>query len=141
MDNRSVNTLFIVDEASMIPNAGGSNFGSGALLDDLIEFVYSGTGCSLLLLGDSAQLPPVGELESPALSQHYLKGLFLQCYSIEMTHVMRQLDGSGILWNATRLRRLLADDLVFDLPKVKFVGFADVRLLSNSARADLGAVR
>ena len=126
MDNRSVNTLFIVDEASMIPNAGGSNFGSGALLDDLIEFVYSGTGCSLLLLGDSAQLPPVGEIESPALSQHYLKGLFLQCYSIEMTHVMRQLDGSGILQNATMLRKIISQGEEGVIPDIRIKGFPDV---------------
>ena len=126
MDNRSVNTLFIVDEASMIPNAGGSNFGSGALLDDLIEFVYSGTGCSLLLLGDSAQLPPVGEIESPALSQHYLKGLFLQCHSIEMTHVMRQLDGSGILQNATMLRKIISQGEEGVIPDIRIKGFPDV---------------
>ena len=75
MENRAVNTLFIVDEASMISNAGVSNFGSGALLDDLVEFVYSGNGCSLLLLGDMAQLPPVGEELSPALSHNYLSSM------------------------------------------------------------------
>lgn len=77
MENRAVNTLFIVDEASMITNDGGGGFGSGALLDDLVEFVYSGTGCSLLLLGDTAQLPPVGEVLSPALS---LPIICVQCF-------------------------------------------------------------
>jgi exodeoxyribonuclease-5 len=68
--------LFIVDEASMIANDGlsGSMFGTGRLLDDLIQYVYSGQGCRLMLIGDTAQLPPVGEEESPALSTDALKG-------------------------------------------------------------------
>lgn len=126
MENRSVNTLFIVDEASMISNGGTSNFGSGALLDDLVEFVYSGVGCSLLLLGDSAQLPPVGESLSPALSQRYMEGLFLQVHALEMTKVMRQLDGSGILQNATMLREMICRDEYGGLPPIKLKGFADV---------------
>lgn len=126
MENRSVNTLFIVDEASMISNAGGSNFGSGALLDDLVEFVYSGTGCSLLLLGDPAQLPPVGESVSPALSPSYVEGLFLKCCSIEMKQVMRQLDGSGILQNATMLRRMICGGWYAEVPRIRLHGFADV---------------
>lgn len=126
MENRSVNTLFIVDEASMISNAGGSNFGSGALLDDLVEFVYSGTGCSLLLLGDSAQLPPVGEMLSPALSPQYVGSLFLKQYGFEMKHVMRQLDGSGILQNATMLREIICCGESGIVPRIKLKGFADV---------------
>lgn len=126
MENKSVNTLFIVDEASMISNSGGSNFGSGALLDDLVEFVYSGTGCSLLLLGDPAQLPPVGESLSPALSPSYVESLFLKCHSIEMKQVMRQLDGSGILQNATMLRGMICGGREGVLPLIKLKGFADV---------------
>ena len=126
MENRSSNTLFIVDEASMISNGGTSNFGSGALLDDLVEFVYSGTGCSLLLLGDSAQLPPVGETLSPALSTQYMEGLYLQVHALEMTQVMRQLDGSGILLNATMLRESICRGESGCLPSIRLVGFADV---------------
>ena len=102
-ENRAQNTLFIVDEASMISNE--SNAGSGGLLDDLIEFVYSGRGCTLLLLGDTAQLPPVGEMQSPALTESYLRSMFLDVTSVELKQVMRQLDDSGILYNATMLRQ------------------------------------
>ena len=126
MENRAVNTLFIVDEASMIANEGVSGFGSGALLDDLVEFVYSGRGCSLLLLGDTAQLPPVGELLSPALSPDYLRSMFLSVQGMELTQVMRQLDGSGILQNATMLRRVIATGDAGYLPQIKLKGFADV---------------
>ena len=126
MENRAVNTLFIVDEASMIANEGASNFGSGALLDDLVEFVYSGRGCSLLLLGDTAQLPPVGEELSPALSSTYLRSMFLNVSAVELTHVMRQLDGSGILQNATMLRHIIAGGGGALLPQIKLKGFADI---------------
>ena len=81
-DNLHQHTLFIVDEASMIANNGlsGSMFGTGRLLDDLIQYVYSGQGCRLMLIGDTAQLPPVGEEESPALSSDALKGYGLEVY-------------------------------------------------------------
>lgn len=126
MENRAVNTLFIVDEASMIANEGAANFGSGALLDDLVEFVYSGRGCSLLLLGDTAQLPPVGEEVSLALSATYLRSMFLNVKNVELTQVMRQLDGSGILQNATMLRHLIADGGVGFMPLIRLKGFADI---------------
>ena len=126
MENRAQNTLFIVDEASMIANEGATNFGSGALLDDLVEFVYSGRGCSLLLLGDTAQLPPVGEELSPALSATYLRSMFLNVSGVELTQVMRQLDGSGILQNATMLRHIIADGALGALPQIKLNGFADI---------------
>lgn len=126
MENRAQNTLFIVDEASMIANEGATNFGSGALLDDLVEFVYSGRGCSLLLLGDTAQLPPVGEELSPALSATYLRSMFLNVSGVELTQVMRQLDGSGILQNATMLRHIIADGALGALPQIKLKGFADI---------------
>ena len=86
-DNLNTHTLFIVDESSMISNDGlsGSSFGSGRLLDDLIQFVYSGTGCRLILMGDTAQLPPVGEEESPALSADILKGYGLEVQEIGLT--------------------------------------------------------
>ena len=126
MENRAVNTLFIVDEASMISNDGTSNFGSGALLDDLIEFVYSASGCSMILLGDTAQLPPVGETVSPALSRQYLSSMFLSVEGVELTQVMRQLDGSGILFNATMLRNIISAGEAGVVPRVKLVGFPDI---------------
>ena len=131
MENRAVNTLFIVDEASMIANGGSSGFGTGALLDDLIEFVYSGRGCSMLLLGDTAQLPPVGEMLSPALSADYLRSMFLDVTRVELTQVVRQLDGSGILHNATMLRDIIRNSENGFLPKVKLKGFADICVVTG----------
>lgn len=130
-DNRWRNTLFIVDEASMIAAGGSSGFGSGALFDDLVEFVYSGDGCSLLLLGDTAQLPPVGEELSPALSCDYIRSMFLNVVRVEMTQVMRQSDGSGILQNATMLREIISQGVVGQFPQVRFEGFADVCRVSG----------
>ena len=111
-DNLHKHTLFIVDEASMIAAFGyrdtdnGVRFGSGNLLDDLVRFVYSSEGCSLLLLGDDAQLPPVGSTQSPALSEEYMAGYQLDIHSHTLTEVARQANDSGILANATRLRPL-----------------------------------
>lgn len=104
-DNLARHTLFIVDEASMIGEESyGSPFGNGQLLDDLIRFVYSGEGCRLLLMGDTAQLPPVGQDESPALSPHVLTGYGLKVRTGQLTQVMRQAEISGILENATAIR-------------------------------------
>ena len=140
MDNFSINenlhqhTLFIVDEASMIANDGlsGSMFGTGRLLDDLIQYVYSGQGCRLMLIGDTAQLPPVGEDESPALSVDALKGYGLEVYEGSLTDVVRQLHDSGILWNATELRRYISDEDYFSLPSVKVEGFPDVKIVPGN---------
>lgn len=107
--NLSKHTLFIVDEASMIANDGLSSsvFGTGRLLDDLIQYVYSGEGCRLMLMGDTAQLPPVGEEESPALSTSLLASYGLRVFETTLTQVMRQLSESGILYNATKIRQHL----------------------------------
>ena len=137
MDNFSINdnlhqhTLFIVDEASMIANDGlaGSMFGTGRLLDDLIQYVYSGQGCRLMLIGDTAQLPPVGEEESPALSANALKGYGLKLYEGMLTEVVRQLSDSGILWNATELRRYISEEDFFVLPPIRVEGFPDVKVV------------
>lgn len=108
--NLSKYTLFIVDEASMVANDGlsSTSFGTGRLLDDLIQYVYSGEGCRLMLMGDTAQLPPVGEEESPALSASLLASYGLQVYEKTLTQVMRQLSESGILYCATKIREQLA---------------------------------
>ncbi|MEG2513774.1 MAG: ATP-dependent helicase, partial [Bacteroidaceae bacterium] len=130
-DNLNTHTLFIVDEASMISNDGlsGSMFGTGRLLDDLIQFVYSGTGCRLLLMGDIAQLPPVGQDESPALCTDVLKGYGLEVQEMNLTQVMRQLNDSGILWNATAIRGYIAEEDCSHLPKIKLKGFSDIKML------------
>src|ERR1035437_7693013 len=105
-DNLNTHTLFIVDEASMISNSGAeTTFGSGRLLDDLIRFVYSAEGCSLLLLGHTAQLPPVMQPNSPALEKENLSGYGLKVSEFTLTHVVRQAMESGILHNATSLRQ------------------------------------
>ena len=105
-DNLHRNTLFIVDEASMLSaNRDNTTFGSGCLLDDLVRYVYNEKGCSLLLLGDDAQLPPVGSTASPALDAEYMQHsyqLSVVCY--QLTQVARQALDSGILSEATRIR-------------------------------------
>lgn len=133
-DNLYQHTLFIVDEASMVANDGlvGNVFGSGRLLDDLIQYVYSGQGCRLLLVGDVAQLPPIGEERSPALDVDVLSGYGLTVCQSDLTEVVRQLDDSGILYNATYLRSLITSDDIYDLPKVRFHGFADICNLSGN---------
>lgn len=131
-DNLFNHTLFIVDEASMISNTGGdTEFGSGRLLDDLIEFVYSGEGCSLLLLGDTAQLPPVMQPHSPALEKDKLAGYGLKVHEFTLTHVVRQALESGILHNATHLREMLIEDKTAIFPHFDTEGFTDIRYLNG----------
>ena len=109
--NKLRHALFIVDEASMLSSGTGcmgqSLFGTGELLDDLIRYVYSGEGCRLLMVGDTAQLPPVGEEESPALSDDVLRGYGLLVGSADLTEVVRQSSQSDVLSGATLLRTLL----------------------------------
>ena len=123
--NNNRDTLFMIDEASMIANQGygESAFGSGCLLDDLMQFVYNGANCRMVLVGDKAQLPPVGEDESPALMSDVLRAYGMKVYECDLNQVLRQSEDSGILWNATRIRTLI-DDWV--LPKIRFQGFADI---------------
>ena len=105
-DNLHRNTLFIVDEASMLSgNRDNTTFGSGCLLDDLVKYVYSGSNCSLLLLGDDAQLPPVGSLNSPALDETFMASYGLHVSGFGLQEVARQALDSGILSEATRLRQ------------------------------------
>lgn len=136
MSNQNLhrNTLFIVDEASMIANEGlsGGHFGSGRLLDDLIHYVYNGMGCRLMLVGDTAQLPPIGEEESPALSVSMLQGYGLEVTECMLTEVVRQGVESGILWNATALRTRITEEDFFEYPQVRCKGFSDICVLPGS---------
>ncbi|WP_306350372.1 ATP-dependent DNA helicase [Flavobacterium sp. '19STA2R22 D10 B1'] len=131
--NKHKNTVFIVDESSMISdtNSDSKLFENGSLLDDLISYVYSGTNCKMILLGDTAQLPPVHMDVSPALNTdslalHYNKEVF----HIEFDEVMRQEENSGILFNATELRTLLNDNF-FDTFKFNLRGFKDIVRLTD----------
>ena len=136
-DNLYNHTLFIVDEASMISNTGSdSAFGSGRLLDDLVEFVYSGDGCSLLLLGDTAQLPPVMQPHSPALEPDKLAGYGLKVHQFTLTHVVRQALESGILHNATALRQQIINEQTSQFPRFNFEGFSDIRKLGGMELID-----
>lgn len=107
--NNARDTLFLVDEASMVSNTPteGTTFGSGRLLDDLIEFVYTGDNCRLILIGDTAQLPPVMQPFSPALDRYNLERYGLDVTTAELTEVARQSADSGILYNATTIRHVL----------------------------------
>ncbi len=109
--NKHAHTLFIVDEASMISHTSsmGDIFSSNPLLDDLVEYVYSGDDCRLMLIGDTAQLPPIGENESRALNAEYLQGFGLDTFEIELSEVVRQKAESGILYQATRIREEITD--------------------------------
>lgn len=136
--NMHQHTLFIVDEASMIANDGlsGSMFGTGRLLDDLIQYVYSGQGCRLLLVGDTAQLPPVGEEESPALQAEALEGYNLRATEFTLSQVLRQTSDSGILWNATVLRQMMMNEEVYAFPQLRSKGFPDVIRVSGNELID-----
>ena len=131
--NAAQDTLFIVDEASMISGSSSlsspfpsGGVGSGSLLDDLVQFVYGGRNCRLLLIGDHAQLPPVGETDSPALNASCLRGYGLDVYESNLNEVLRQAAESGILFNATRIRGY---------------GGTGERVNENSSEMDFGGVQ
>lgn len=126
--NKRRDALFIVDEASMISNGeqGHSIYGSGRLLEDLVEFVYASPGCRLILMGDDAQLPPVGEAVSPVFADGMLETCGLQVWKASLKDVVRQKKRSGILWNATRLRQFIAAREVQSFPRICFSRFPDV---------------
>ena len=122
--------LFMVDEASMINlSSNNTTFGSGCLLDDLIQYVYNDRNCRMLLVGDKAQLPPVGEEESPALRSDVLRAYGLTVYECDLNEVLRQSQDSGILYNATVIRQMITHDEVTQLPKIRFKGFADISIV------------
>lgn len=137
-ENKHADTIFIVDEASMIANGQAESmvFGSVRLLDDLVHYVYSGSRCRLVLLGDNAQLPPVGLDESPALDAKELVGYGLKVVDFNLRSVARQRAGSGILENATLLRRSIEDftcgrSKVLEPPVLHLSGYDDITALSS----------
>jgi len=135
--NKDVSTLFFIDEASMIGESGGDlSFGSGNLLDDIMQYVYNGKNNRLVLIGDEAQLPPVGTDLSPALSKDYLETAYdLTVYEVEMSEVMRQTENSGILYNATTIRSMIgssSNNLIFKLNK-----FPDIFKIGGSELLEL----
>lgn len=137
MDNLHKDTLFIVDEASMISNDGGdSYFGTGHLLDDLIHYVYSGENCRLLLIGDLAQLPPVMQEDSPALQTAILEGYGLVVIESMLSQIVRQAESSGILYNATNIRNILSKGQTGAYPKLKLKGFSDIVRISGEDLID-----
>ena len=133
--NLHADTLFVVDEASMIstmpqlPADGMPNFigNGGGVLDDLVTYVYSGRNCRLMLVGDTAQLPPVGEDEAPALQAGVVGCYGLDVHECDLTDVVRQKQESGILWNATMIRQMITHADITQLPQIHFHGFRDVR--------------
>jgi len=125
-------TCFIVDEASMIGDRSPDTFfGSGDLLRDLVDYVEAGSRCTLVLVGDTAQLPPVGLDISPALNRERLESFGYSVREIELTDVVRQAEDSGILHNATSIRNLITDALV-DYPRFHFDSYPDITMISGS---------
>ena len=135
--NKAKNTLFIVDEVSLIGIDAGERqstaaFGSGNLLEDLVLYMRSGVDCRMILVGDAAQLPPIGLDRSPALSEEYMSGVGGVRFS-ELRTVVRQQADSGILVNATHLRELLEEDCEIPLDELGLTvrGFDDVERISG----------
>ena len=145
-ENKAKDTIFIVDECSMISDQGDGYSWSRSLLDDLIEYVFSGSCCKLLLIGDSAQLPPVGLDISPAMDFDILKNSFaLTLATYEMKEVMRQNLDSGILYNATEIRNLMSTgqqstvfyDNQFELPLLDIKNFSDIEKIDPMSFEEL----
>lgn len=132
--NLHTNTIFIVDEASMIANSGGLN--GGRLLDDLVSYVFNGNNCKLILIGDTAQLPPVGLDISPALDLEFMKAAFyFQVDSFELQEVVRQTKDSGILTNATSIRNQIKKNENHK-PSFELMGFKDIIRLNGDELED-----
>lgn len=131
--NKHKNTIFFIDESSMISDVVQETkmYENGSLLDDLISYVYSGENCKMILLGDTAQLPPIQLDISPALNTESLNLNYnKEVYSIEFDEVMRQEENSGILYNATELRELLKE-VFFDSFKFQLKKFKDIVRLTD----------
>lgn len=131
--NSSKETVFIVDEASMISDGKQSSdfFGSGNLLADLIKYVFSAERCKLILIGDVAQLPPVGLENSPALDKKNLEYYGLNITDVLLNNVMRQAEGSGILYNATNIRKLVEANTAI-IPKFELNDFPDIEYVTGN---------
>ena len=132
--NLHKNSIFFVDEASMISNSSfeNSSFGSGRLLDDLIEYIYTAENCKLILIGDTAQLPPVKLNISPALDQKDLEFFGYKVNKFQLTQVIRQSKGSGILFNATAIRNIIKDFKNNGFPKFQNENYPDIiRVVGN----------
>jgi len=138
--NLHTDTLFVIDEASMISTlpqieSPGMPFfkgNGGGLIDDLVTYIYSGRNCRMMLIGDTAQLPPVGEDEAPALQKYVIECYGLNVFEYDIMEVVRQQAMSGILWNATKIRYLITHDAATELPKIKFSDFADIIVVPGS---------
>ncbi len=130
--NKNRDTFFIVDEASLISSVGKENniFGSGDLLDDLVYYIRSNSNNRLILIGDSAQLPPVGEQISNALNNSYLTK-YSDIIETQLTEVVRQAKDSGILFNATHIREKI-DSLDLTIPKLEIENFNDLEKITGS---------
>lgn len=124
-ENLATNTLFIIDEASMISDQLSGN-NRDTLLHDLVKYVYNTKNCKLMLVGDTAQLPPVGSDNSPALDENLMKLDYnLEVFSYELTDVLRQQKDSGILYNATRIRDIIRQEKAVT-PQITTKGYTDV---------------
>lgn len=125
--NTRRNVLFVVDEASMISSNPDAQNMRESLLEGLLSFVYGrGNGCRLMLIGDDAQLPPVGEDDSPALKPEVISRFGLTVFEAQLNEVVRQNRLSGILWNATNIRQVVAMREKAGMPVVRFDGFTDI---------------
>ena len=131
--NKRQNTLFVVDEASMLANETNPDtlFGTGRLLDDLLQYVYSGSVCKLLLMGDLAQLPPVGEEASPSLLPETFERLGFRVFHENLSQVVRQEAHSDVLANATSLREQLVN-APLQLPSISIGEHGDVQLIGGA---------
>lgn len=134
--NKYENTFFIVDESSMIGSDFGENiFGSGNLLEDLVSYVYSSNNCRMMFVGDTAQLPPVGAVISDALNSEKMSDYYgMEVFETTLTDVVRQDKISGILHNATMLRKFI--DKGSDTDSIYFKGFEDFRFIDGSELVD-----
>lgn len=138
--NKHQNSIFIVDEASMIGDGSTYNdsaFANTNLLADLFEYVFSGTNCKLILIGDTAQLPPVKMDKSPALNEKVIANTYSdEILKTELTEVVRQAKESGILYNATAIREQINKGLTSDFPCFSLKGFNDIFAISGTDLED-----
>ncbi len=135
--NNHKDTIFIVDEASMIGNIdfGNNIFGTGRLLDDLLSYVFNDNNCRLILIGDTAQLPPINTNISPALDKDYIQSLGMKVYISNLNEVVRQSKESGILANATKIREMISENN-FELPQFETEQFPDIESINGTELLD-----